>query len=283
MTYPGSGSGWPEQQPGNDPYGQPPSYDPPAYQPPPSYAQPPVYGPPAYEAPPAYGQPAYGEPVYGQPPYGQPAYGGYGPPPVVPQYGTQYGTQYGPPPGGSGKRTALIIAAVVVVLALVGAGTAYALTRSSHKTSAGPTLPHSASSSSDFGGGAPLATDTNPAPTGSSSSAPGAAPDGPSEVQARQVAEQYMADVNSQNKADALTLICDAAKSSYQQELTKPDNDFAFTWKAIQYVDVTNSDDQTTTVAYHVTLTQGTDSQSATVTFDVIDEGGPKLCGEGSS
>jgi hypothetical protein len=264
MTYPPgtpeSGSGWPDQQPDG--------------QPPPAYGQPEQ---PTYPAPdpPTYGQPSYGQPGYGQPAYGQPpSFGGYGPP-------TPPG--YGPPAGGSGRsgnRTAWIIAAVVVVLALVGGGIGFAATRDSGKSSANksPSPKASASTSSDFGGGAPLATGSA---TGGSSDA--AAPDGPTEKESRTVAERYINDVNTQNKTDALSLICAEAKDEYQASLDKADSDFAFKWTHVDYLGVSSDDDQTTVVSYDVTVTKGGQSKDLTVAFGVVDEGGAKLCSEDAS
>ncbi len=181
----------------------------------------------------------------------------------------------------------MIIAAVVIVVALVGGGLGYALTRHSSKSSALPTPHSSVSSSSDFGGGAPLATDTNTLPTDtpsglSTDASSGAAVDGPNESDSKAVALRYIADVNSQNKADALTLICDEAKSSYQQSLQDADNDFTYKWANAQYVGVSNEDDETTTVTFDVSVTKltGGSAHSVTVAFGVIDEDGAKLCSE---
>lgn len=118
------------QQPPQNPYGQPQQG---------GYGQPqPGYGYPQQDQPPA--PPAYGQPQQGG--YGQPQQGGYGQPqpgygypqqgqqpPAPPAYGQvpqQGGYGYGQPPaapqgGGSGKRTGIIIGAVVALVA-IGAG-----------------------------------------------------------------------------------------------------------------------------------------------------------------
>ncbi|NUS13903.1 MAG: hypothetical protein HOY69_21260 [Streptomyces sp.] len=118
------------QQPPQNPYGQP---QPGGYgQPQPGYGQPqqpqPGYGypQPAPPAQPAYGQPQQPQPGYGypqqaaQPPYGQ----------VPPQGGYGYGQQpMAPQGGGSGKRTGIIIGAVVA-LAAIGAGVFFVTNKS---------------------------------------------------------------------------------------------------------------------------------------------------------
>ncbi|UWE08434.1 hypothetical protein [Actinacidiphila bryophytorum] len=106
------------QQPPN-PYGQQPPQQPGYGQPQPGYGYPQQPGQPAQ---PPYGQPPQ-QPAYGQP---QPGYG-YPQQPGQPVYGQvpqQPGYGYGQPPvpqGGSGKRTGIIIGAVVALVA-VGAG-----------------------------------------------------------------------------------------------------------------------------------------------------------------
>ncbi|MFG1806065.1 hypothetical protein [Streptomyces sp. NPDC049040] len=102
-------------QPPPDPYGQ--------QQPPGPYGQQPPQQQPGYGQPqPGYGYPQQGGPA--QPPYGQqqPQQPGYGYP-QQPPYGQQpgYGYPQQPPQGGNGKRTGIIIGAVVALVA-VGAG-----------------------------------------------------------------------------------------------------------------------------------------------------------------
>ena len=176
---------------------------------------------------------------------------------------------------------------MIVVIAVVGGGIAFALTRHSSKSTASPTPRSSVSSSSDFGGGAPLATDSNSLPTDSptdesTDASSGAAVDGPNESDSKTVALRYIADVNSQNKADALTLICDEAKSSYQKSLQDSDNDFTYKWANAQYVGVSNNDDETTTVTFKVSVSKlsGGTARPVTVAFGVVDEDGAKLCSE---
>ena len=256
MTYPGSG--WPEPDPYRDPYGEP---DPPPYYGPPQYG-PPQYPPADYYGPPQYPQPQYGPPQYPPAQYGQPPYGGYNPPPGAPQY---------PPPGGSGNRTLILVAAAVVVLLVIAVGTAIALNRNDSSTSSANGSPSFPTSSTPFGGGS-----TAP----SSGSSTGAAVDGPTEAQAKAVALRYIADINAQNKADALTLICDEAKDDYQASLDRSDSDFAYTWSDISYAGVSNDDDETTTVSFDVTVAKNGATKDVTVTFGVVDEGGAKLCSE---
>jgi hypothetical protein len=115
------------QQPAN-PYGQPQQPQQPAN----PYGQPQQpqgdgYGQPQPQQP-GYGQPGQGQPGQDQPGYGYPQQPGQAPgygqvPPQAP-YGQQqpgygYGQPPAPPQGGKGKRTALIVGAVVVVVAVV--------------------------------------------------------------------------------------------------------------------------------------------------------------------
>ncbi|MFI0939068.1 hypothetical protein [Streptomyces sp. NPDC021020] len=93
------GYGYPQPAPQQPGYGQQPPPPPQGYG-----QQPPAQ--PGYEQQQGYGYPQQG----GQPPYGQ-----------VPQQGYGYPQQPGAPQsGGSGKKTGLIIGAVVVVAAVVG-------------------------------------------------------------------------------------------------------------------------------------------------------------------
>lgn len=88
-----------------------------------SYNQPGPYGGQQPQQPGPYGQqpqapqPGYGYPQQPQAPYGQPPQAPYGQPPQAP-YG-QF--PQGPPAGGGGKKTGLIIGAVVAIAA-IGAG-----------------------------------------------------------------------------------------------------------------------------------------------------------------
>jgi hypothetical protein len=120
------------QQPPQNPYGQP-------QQPPSPYGQPqqqPGYGYPQPgqqpPAPPAYGYPQQPQPGYGYPQQQpqQPVYG-------QPQPGYGYPQQpAGPQGGGNGKRTGIIVGAVVALVA-IGAGVFFA-TKGSGDDSAGP-------------------------------------------------------------------------------------------------------------------------------------------------
>jgi hypothetical protein len=130
------------QQPPQNPYGQP-------QQPQNPYGQPqqqpqPGYGYPQQPAPPAYGQPQQpAPPAYGQPQ--QPQQPGYGYPQQQPQQPYGYGQQQpqygypqqpaGPQGGGNGKRTGIIVGAVVALVA-IGAGVFFA-TKGSDDDSAG--------------------------------------------------------------------------------------------------------------------------------------------------
>ncbi|WP_327291114.1 hypothetical protein [Streptomyces sp. NBC_01198] len=105
-----------DNQPPPNPYGQQPS-DAHGQQP-----QQPGYGQPQ----PGFGPPQQPQPGYGYPQQPQPPQQGYGYPQQQQAYGQQPGYGYGQPPaapqgGGNGKRTGIIIGAVVA-LAAIGAG-----------------------------------------------------------------------------------------------------------------------------------------------------------------
>lgn len=105
-------------QPGQEPFGEPPSGGEfPAYGNQPPYDQP-QYGQPSYEQPqyqqpqyqqPQYGQPQYEQPQYQQPPYQQPPYGQQPPPGYGQPYG--YGQSFGygaPPPVDPGRTMGIV-------------------------------------------------------------------------------------------------------------------------------------------------------------------------------
>ncbi|WP_212765289.1 PQQ-binding-like beta-propeller repeat protein [Streptomyces sp. PKU-MA01144] len=143
----------PRQQPGPPPQGGFGAPIPPPQQPGYGHPQTPPGQQPGYgypQAPPGYGFPQAASPStqpvgqqphgygYGYPtqPVGQQPYGyGYPTQPTHPQYGPQYGKQYGAPNGtrpGGGRRLStqarIILAAVVAVVLIIGAGVWFAAT-----------------------------------------------------------------------------------------------------------------------------------------------------------
>lgn len=284
MTYPGSGGPqWPEQ-PGQ-PGGQPPGYG----QQPPGYGQQPPYGQPGY------GQP---QPGYGQPPAGQPGYGqqppGYGPPPVPPGYGGPGGSgPHGRPPKRN-NRTALI-SSLVMVAALVAAGlVVFFVTQGddSDDTEAGgtghPTAATQAtgnptgaptpnpSMSADFPSQSAQPSTDSTDPTGTSSA------DGVSENEAVAVVERYIQDINAQDEQDAATLICSAALDRWRKAIHEEGGDFTVTVTDASYEGSSANPSGGLDVRYTLAVQSRTSSETGTanVTFTVIDEGGPKICGE---
>jgi hypothetical protein len=300
--YPGDGSNPWGQQPNPPQYGQPGQPAQPQYGQPgqPQYGQPaqPQYGQPQYGQPgqPQYGQPA--QPQYGQPQYGQPGYG------QVPPYGQpqqpQFG-QYGTPPGKGSSKTPLLIALVVVVVLVAAGITAFALTRDDKKTTAKGTPTASSTSSSGFGFGAPMASDSpRPSssggttdsgsatddPTDSSSDEPvtpsgsTAAKNGPSISSAQAVAGRYFTDLNSKNTTDALGLVCAKGKQQFKDSINDADSDFTYTWSNISYVKAGAVGDDVTALGYKVTVSKNGQSQTAQLILYFVTESGAKLCGE---
>ncbi|HSY15001.1 MAG TPA: hypothetical protein VK816_03365 [Jatrophihabitantaceae bacterium] len=106
-----------------------------------------------------------------------------------------------------------------------------------------------------------------------------AAPDGPSTADSRAVVERYARDVDSQNKTDAVTLICSEALAQYESSINAPDSDFSFVWSQLTYLGAGALGNRTTTVTYDVTLSRAGNVQRASPTFEVVDEGGAKICG----
>jgi hypothetical protein len=94
------------------------------------------------------------------------------------------------------------------------------------------------------------------------------------------VANRYFNDLNTKNTADARTLLCDDAKSSFDTTVNDPDSDFTFTWTQITYRSVGAVDSDVTVLTYNTTLTRSSQSEQITVLLYFIIENGVKLCGE---
>lgn len=99
---------------------------------------------------------------------------------------------------------------------------------------------------------------------------------------AKSVAERYFKDIKDQDPDHAKTLLCTAQKASFEDNLDSPTSDFDFTFTDVTFKK-SSTKGSTITVVYDV---QGylTEDDSSTVdvelTFTMIDENGPKLCGE---
>jgi hypothetical protein len=286
---------------GQEPPAPPPSYgQPPAAPPPPdatrvlptippSYGQqPPVYGQPGYGQPgygqPGYEQPGYGQPGYGQPGYGQPGYGqpGYGQPPVPPGP-PGYGSPYGPRPPGSGRnnKLPLIIGIVAAVLVLGGVGTFFFVSghKSKHEAKSSPSPSVSAPSTQSFPSSSPVPSDTSEASTGSSGSGGDIV-----ESEARLVVEQYLDDINAQNRSDAQTLICSPLVTTWKKKIDEPNGDFTVTITDKVFEDSTpDTDSLDLKYSLSVKSIKSGETGTSDVTFTVVREDGLKLCGEKSS
>jgi hypothetical protein len=285
MTYPGSGGPqWPEEQPGQP---GPPGYG----QQPPGYGQPgygqPGYGQPGYgQQPPYSGQPGYGQqpqPPYGQPGYGAPGYGG--PPTPPPGYGGPGG--YGQPPR-RGNRAAWIASAVVVVLVAAGLAIFFATRGSDDDTNAnGAGHPSGSASSSqalsnNAGGTGSGSPDFPSQSAATNSGTEGTSVGGLSESSAQAVVERYIRDINAQDEDDATTLICSAALENWKKAIHEKGGDFTVTVTDSSYEGSSPNSKDGLDLRYNLSVQDRTTSKSGStpVTFTVIDEGGPKICGE---
>ncbi len=236
----------------------------------------PGYGQPAYGQP-AYGQPGYGQPGYGSRGYGQPGYGQPPGPPVTPGYGTPYGPQ--PPGPGSGRNTKLpwIIGIVVAVLVLAGVGTFFLVSghhKSKHEAKTTPTPSPTVSSTSSFPtSSAP--TESTPPTEGSSSSSDIV------ESEARLVVDQYLDDINKQDRADAQTLVCTPLVNSWKQKIDQPGGDFTVTITD-KVFESSNPGSASLDLKYSLSVKSISSGQTGTsdVTFTVVRESGLKICGE---
>jgi hypothetical protein len=277
MTYPGSGGPtWPGNEPDD---GQ---QQPPPTTPPPSYGQPPApgYGQPGYGQPVQPGQPGYGQPVqpgYGQPGYGQP--GGY---PPAGQYGVA--PAYGPtPPSGGRSKTPLIIS-IVAVLLIGGVLAVYLATKNSKTTTTAihTTLPTGLPTALPTA----LPSDTtsfsaSSFPTAVPTSVPTSTGASITEGEAKVVVAQYIADINSQDESSAATLICSAALSKWRTAIHASGGDFTVKVTGSTFKGSSPSG-QGLDVKYALAVKSLSSSASGTsnVTFTIVDEGGPRICGE---
>ncbi|MCW2603511.1 MAG: hypothetical protein JWN61_1646, partial [Pseudonocardiales bacterium] len=120
----------------------------------------------------------------------------------------------------------------------------------------------------------PTRSSGSPSPTGSVS------------IQdARKIADQYFDDITSGDSDHATTLLCKAQVAPFKENLAGPRNDFDFTFTNVDYLDgeVTA---RGTTAQYDVQGFLTADPKvtvDVTLTFTVIKESGPKLCGESTS
>jgi hypothetical protein len=95
------------------------------------------------------------------------------------------------------------------------------------------------------------------------------------------VVDQYLDDINQQDRGDAQTLICTPLVTSWREKIDKPGGDFTVT--------ITDKSFETSTpgtgslnLKYSLSVKDIKTSETATsqVTFKVIQESGLKICGE---
>jgi hypothetical protein len=95
------------------------------------------------------------------------------------------------------------------------------------------------------------------------------------------VAERYLADINKSDKADARTLVCGAAKSSWETSVSGPGGDFTVKVDNIKFTkSEAGSEPNSIDVTYTLGVTSGSQHRASELTFTVIDEGGAKICDE---
>ncbi|MDQ2748643.1 MAG: hypothetical protein M3Y44_03790 [Actinomycetota bacterium] len=210
----------------------------------------------------------YGAP---QPPYGQQP-GGYGQPPVPPGYGSPYGPQ---PPRSGGNRTP-IIAGIVVVLLIAGGVLVYFLTKGDDKKT--PVAQHRSTVST-----AAQSTAGFPSSTTGPSSAPSTGSSGDiSESGAKAVVDQYLKDVNAQDRTDAATLICPELVDTWRSSIDKASGDFTVTVTKSTYQGSTpNSRGLDLKYSLDVKSVKTSQTGVSPVIFTVVERTGDLLiCGE---
>lgn len=197
------------------------------------------------------------------------------------------------------RRTVLnVVGSVVAVAVAVAALLLAVLTHKGHahvtagavRTTAS-TATLSAVVSTDAGpssllGEAPVASSVagsaSVVPTGTGST--GAVPTGtgsasavPTEDAARQVVLAYLNAVNARNRVQAGALICQSLQPTWLQNAGGANSDFNFTVTKAAFDEATPQGGGT--FVLHYTL-EFNDSTTNDVDFTVIDENGPKICGE---
>ena len=192
-----------------------------------------------------------------------------------------YGTRYGPQPPGPGKNNKVPLIAAIVVVLLVAAGlTTFFLVSGNddkkHEANPSPTTSASAPSTPSF----PSST---AAPT--EPSAPDTQASGPSgdigESDARLVVDQYLDDINAQNRSDAQTLICTKLVDGWKQKIDQPGGDFTVTITDKSFQDSSPSTEGLD-LKYSLSVKSISSGQTGTsdVTFTVVQDSGLKICGE---
>jgi hypothetical protein len=115
-----------------------------------------------------------------------------------------------------------------------------------------------------------VAAPSSPPPSSASSTGHGAA---------AAVIERYFADINRRDVVDAQKLICTEQVSGFRQKITATGGDFTLKISKFVFVRATpGSSSGSLNVVYDVTV-QGSDTANR-VTFSMIEQNGPKICGE---
>jgi hypothetical protein len=100
---------------------------------------------------------------------------------------------------------------------------------------------------------------------------------------AKKVAQQYFDDIASGDSDSAADLLCKSARSSFSDNLDGPNSDFDYTFTDVTFVSSDDSASDTIKVVYDVSGYLTSDKSTTAdveLTFEVVDENGPKLCGE---
>lgn len=241
-----SGQSGQSGQPGQ-PYGQQPSQP---------YGQQPAYG----QQP---GQPYGQQPAYGQQPYGQPGYGQ-------------------PQPPKKSNSTAIILAAVAVVVVVIGIVLAITLTGGDDDDNpqggGGGTSQTSDPDPTDDDTTQPRTTTRTTSSSPRTSSGSGSV----TVADARKLADKYFKAIADGDPDSVFAYLCDAQQGPFEDNLDSPTSDFEFTFTKVEYVSGAVTSRGATArydIEGYLTKDKAT-TVDVTLEFTVINEDGPKLCGE---
>jgi hypothetical protein len=97
-----------------------------------------------------------------------------------------------------------------------------------------------------------------------------------SESDGKSVVERYLADINSQNVTDARSIVC----ASQQANIIAGSGDFSVHVDSSTFDTSSPASTGGLNLTYALTVSANGQSKDIKLAFLVIDESGPKLCGE---
>lgn len=169
---------------------------------------------------------------------------------------------------------AMVVAAVVLLLTLPGSG---------HKSRAASSPPSSATvsdTSSNPFPAIPLPPTDTSGGSGSSTATPSASASPVTEEDARATVVSYINDVNTKDRVSAGKLICTQLYDAWLQNIDAANSDFNFQIVNARFTGSDGAAGGARIAHYALTFNDGTVSN---VDFTLIDQGGPKICGEARS